>query len=402
MIYSKNIKPELCIKEKLLTALEALDPIDACAHMGYNGGQNIGSHLLWLCQLMYFSDYHNPKVLFASSFSRIDTDAMASKIGNAPIILGGGYIGDYWSQLYQSTHGKWGYADRNIRLNAFTKIISRFKKNPIVIMPQSISIRNPELLKQTAKIFNDHPALTVFVRDEFSFDRAKTDFYKCDVLKAPDIVFYLAGHQSLLLRKKHTSSVLYLERTDWELDDQIIKAVTNLPFLVHKEPWRAFQWLLNKKKGQLKIQGVASMIKEILQRRLPNRADFKREMWQRRFSNPEEWISRVKWTSRFKQSLGVINNLDSSWYTLPIEMLHTGLYQMQQHSMIITNRLHGHILSVLLNIPHILLPGPYQKMEFFYKAWTRAIPFCRYVNKPEQLLPAIKELQERYTEYQLE
>ena len=167
----------------------------------------------------------------------------------------------------------------------------------------------------------------------------------------------------------------------------------NLPGPVYKEPWRAYQWSMNKNMEGLKSQGVALIINELLHLKLPDKVDFKREIWQRRFLIPEEWISRVTWTSRFRKSLGVINHLDSSWYSVSVEMLHAGLYQMQRHGMIITNRLHGHIMSVILNIPHILLPGPYQKMESFYNAWTGDVPFCRYINKSEQLLPSIKELQ---------
>jgi pyruvyl transferase EpsO len=45
---------------------------------------------------------------------------------------------------------------------------------------------------------------------------------------------------------------------------------------------------------------------------------------------------------------------------------------------VITTRLHGHILSTLLGIPHIFPPGPYRKMESFFHTWTNDVEFCRF------------------------
>ncbi len=67
-------------------------------------------------------------------------------------------------------------------------------------------------------------------------------------------------------------------------------------------------------------------------------------------------------------------------------------YQNQQHRLIITNRLHGHILCILMNIPHIFLPNAYYKNEKFYETWTYSIPFCRFVKEPSQIKAAAQEL----------
>ena len=34
--------------------------------------------------------------------------------------------------------------------------------------------------------------------------------------------------------------------------------------------------------------------------------------------------------------------------------MHSGIYQLQGYNLVITNRLHVHILCLILNIPHIL------------------------------------------------
>jgi pyruvyl transferase EpsO len=72
--------------------------------------------------------------------------------------------------------------------------------------------------------------------------------------------------------------------------------------------------------------------------------------------------------------------------------MHHGIYQFKQHRLIITNRLHGHILCIIMGIPHIFLPNAYYKNEAFYDTWTYSIPFCRFVKDPSQIKGAAQEL----------
>jgi hypothetical protein len=39
---------------------------------------------------------------------------------------------------------------------------------------------------------------------------------------------------------------------------------------------------------------------------------------------------------------------------------------------VVTDRLHGHILCLLMNIPHVLIGDKYGKIESFYDAWTKS------------------------------
>jgi pyruvyl transferase EpsO len=73
-------------------------------------------------------------------------------------------------------------------------------------------------------------------------------------------------------------------------------------------------------------------------------------------------------------------------------LMHTGIYQLSQSRLVINNRLHWHLLCLLLGIPNILLPNSYYKNEAFYKAWTYQIPFSRFVKEPSEVPSAIQEL----------
>lgn len=52
-------------------------------------------------------------------------------------------------------------------------------------------------------------------------------------------------------------------------------------------------------------------------------------------------------------------------------------------SVVITDRLHAHILCSLLGIPHILLNNVYGKNISFYETWCRPLDICHLASSPE-------------------
>lgn len=50
--------------------------------------------------------------------------------------------------------------------------------------------------------------------------------------------------------------------------------------------------------------------------------------------------------------------------------LRRGIALLSQGEAVITDRLHGHILSTLLDIPHVVLDNSYRKIRNFVDAWT--------------------------------
>jgi pyruvyl transferase EpsO len=47
-----------------------------------------------------------------------------------------------------------------------------------------------------------------------------------------------------------------------------------------------------------------------------------------------------------------------------------GVGILSQGKVVITDRLHGHIISTLLDIPHVVLDNSYGKLSGFISAWT--------------------------------
>jgi pyruvyl transferase EpsO len=269
---------------------------------------------------------------------------MQDAIGDQPILLRSGYLGDFWD----GSHG-----DR--RRLIYEHIIGHFTNNPIYIMPQSINYRDPAKLDNAKRIINSHPNVTIIARENDSYNFAKEHFHKCHICLSPDIVFHLAGKPGLDIRTESRSSVLYLRRSDWDSNGGITRHNIGIDNLEQSD------W------------SIAHRVRNLSRYRLV------RKLWQQHLAPPGEFASRCEWRIRYPYARKLKKYSPppvkfSSW-----NIIFSGLYQLKSHPLVITDRLHGHIFSLLLDIPHILLPGPYNKMESFYKTWTHQIPTCCYV-----------------------
>jgi len=55
---------------------------------------------------------------------------------------------------------------------------------------------------------------------------------------------------------------------------------------------------------------------------------------------------------------------------ISLNVLLSSMLQIKQFNKIITNRLHAHILCVMMEVEHALLSNSYHKNESFYETWT--------------------------------
>lgn len=61
-----------------------------------------------------------------------------------------------------------------------------------------------------------------------------------------------------------------------------------------------------------------------------------------------------------------------------------GLRLLSRGERIVTDRLHGHILSLLLRIPHVVLDNDYGKLGAYIAAWTKDSPHLRQAASPSE------------------
>ncbi len=344
------------LKEVLHKSLGKLEAFQECALLDYPDYPNIGDHLIGLGTVLYLINVQKTKIKYTASPNNFSSKVMEERIGKSPILLqGGGNLGDLWT------------AHQKFR----EQIISKYRDRPIIILPQSIYFVETTNLMEAANVFNSHPNLTLFVRDDYSYELALKSFYNCQVIKAPDMAFQMVNLPGFLSRDNRSNSILYHYRNDKELNQSNSQTSIDFPNLV-VEDWTSFKY------------DTAERMERI------------REGLQKGTVIPGEWIYRHLWKYFHHYSFGFNNLYNSSMHLKSLSYMHHGMYQFKQHRLIITNRLHGHILCILMGIPHVFLPNAYHKNEAFYQAWTYSITFCRFVKEPSQIQAAAQELLELF------
>ncbi|XP_041350694.1 uncharacterized protein LOC121369705 isoform X2 [Gigantopelta aegis] len=77
-------------------------------------------------------------------------------------------------------------------------------------------------------------------------------------------------------------------------------------------------------------------------------------------------------------------------------VMNNGLVFLQRGRVVVTDRLHGHILCMLLNIPHVLIDNKYKKLSSYHNTWTRGLDNAFITNKSSQALKLALILLDKY------
>ncbi|KQZ76999.1 hypothetical protein ASE06_04210 [Sphingopyxis sp. Root214] len=197
-------------------------------------------------------------------------------------------------------------------------LLRTHRGHPIVQMPQSIHYADPAAAAEMAEAIRAHGQFTLLVRDARSLAFAEQHF-DCDIRLCPDAALML-GRQR---RDPATAPVFALLRTDHER----AAGDATLPAGVVADDW------LEEDAGQKRRLRLSLGLGRLLTRD----PMVQRAARQQRLA---EW--------RFQRGLA---------------MLSTG-------ELVVTDRLHAHILSLLLDIPHVLLDNSYGKVAGFADQWT--------------------------------
>jgi pyruvyl transferase EpsO len=351
------------LQGSLRNALNCVGAVQECSLLHYPYYPNVGDHMIWLGAVSYWVDSCKTHLKYVASALDFSDQKLAAASRDTPILLsGGGNLGDLWPREQQFRE----------------YIINCYRDRPIISLPQSIYFADSENAARAARIFNAHPNLTLFAREAVSYQLAQQYFPNCRVLQAPDMAFQLGQLPEVAIAPAQTEVLLWHQRQDPERQE----AFTLPPsFKADVQDWRACEWVYHwqspyNQQWLWQIPGLDRLV---------------RELWQRRLAVPREWRSRQLWLQATQlqnwQSLPNIKAQRRSW-----ELLHSACYQFFRYPVVVTDRLHGHILAVMLEIPHLFLPNSYHKNESFYDTWTHAAPCCRFIRNPDEIPAALEAL----------
>lgn len=269
---------------------------------------NIGDLLIMQGTLAFFKKINVTPRLSAPYFSFRDEWV---RPGDTIVCHGGGNFGDLYPPLQE-----------------FRERLAVAKPgNRIIITPQSIHFTSDLALKKSAQLFRTHPDLHLCVRDAVSYDLAKQ--FTDKVYLMPDM-----AHQLFPITANSTiaaNGVLQISRVDDEkIDDH-------------------------------------------------NRAQFSartRTDWPVVVGNHELIISLFRKVSNRlgKLRLGFLANtiIMPIWVAYSKMLTNDAIKLFAGHEEIVSDRLHGHILAVLMSKPNTVLDNSYGKNSRYANEWTAA------------------------------
>ena len=277
---------------------------------------NVGDHAIWLGQLAYLRTLGVRRLRYACDLFTYSREHLRARIGDGTILLcGGGGFGDLYPPYQQLRE----------------EVISNFRDNPIVQLPQTIHFEDPAALARTRQVITGHPNLTLLVRDQHSLEIARAEF-RVPSLLCPDMAFCLGPLPRPSRRGAH---VVWLARSDRE-------AVASLPRrdLAGVAP---IDWAKASTTWARVVDRFA-------------RALLRRSAALQKVAVPMAW----------------------SYATLARQRLRFGTQLLGTARAVVTDRLHGHILALLLGVPHVLLNNSYGKNRDFFETWTRSCDLVRW------------------------
>ena len=221
------------------------------------------------------------------------------------------------------------------------KVLRDFPRNRVIQLPQSIHFQSDRALDETRRVVDAHANFVMLTRDHTSFERF-TKHFSHPCLMAPDLAFYL-GPQAL--GGEPSWDVFWLTRLD--------KESRGLPSTEVSGDIPIGDWM----QDTLGVRQIEWMLAAARKR-----------------------SSRVK---RIEKRL---------YDALARARLRRGCRMLRQGRVVITERLHGHILCVLAGIPNVLIDNSYGKNAAFYEAWTRDWPGTRLVNTAAEAGARAREL----------
>lgn len=207
------------------------------------------------------------------------------------------------------------------------RVLRAFPRNKIVQMPQSIHFDTEAGILSARDAISSHPDFHLLVRDEESLTFAE-ERLGCRATLCPDLAFCMPAPA----RAPWSRDLLLLLRTDKEVSRPDDGALTGLPV----EDW-LYEPPLRLKAAKLAYR-AAALARSPRDR---NRA------------------------------------LVAYYDMLAAQRVRRGLAQLASARVIVTDRLHAHILSLLLGRPHAVLDNSYGKIERFDRAFGIELAGCQ-------------------------
>lgn len=309
-----------------------------CALLDFPNHNNVGDNAIWAGERLALrrAGYEVVYVADLSSYREVELRRRLPR-GATVFLHGGGNLGTIWP------------AHQRFR----EKVAASLRDYSVVQLPQSVHFEQASALQRWIEIVSSHPNFQVWVRDVESHDALSALGDRVSML--PDSAFVLGA---LPRPSSPVVDVLALSRTDHERNDDIVgehRGVDVVDWLVG-EPGRPWMHTVHR---------VTVRTRETVNQRL-RQSDF---------------LVRVTEPLRRR-----------AFDRLAELRIARGCRTLSRGRAVVTDRLHAHILCVLMGIPHVCVDNKYGKISRYHDAFTRASRCTWFASSFEQAVQMAREL----------
>lgn len=293
------------VKQKFDETLQLHGPVAILDFPNYN---NVGDSAIWLGAYSYLRS-KRADIRYDASISAFSIDVMKKAMPHGTILLQGGEsFGTLWPHQQKPRE----------------KILAECRTYKIIQLPQTIYFEDTAAFERCADLIKKHPDFTLMVRDSNSLILGGRLGAKCCL--SPDAAHFLCG---ALKRGKPVVSLFGLIRNDkesigkWNIE------------IDHKHKYEIADW---KEDGENLLLKIIRVLK--------------------RRSHGRFGHSRI-----FQRTLMWLYN------RVALRRLLKGVSQLSRGKVVLTDRLHAHILSSMLEMSNIVLDNHYGKVHGYIKKW---------------------------------
>lgn len=292
-------------------ARQALAPFttdEPYALVDFPNHSNVGDSAIWAGEMAYLRQHAPRMPSYVCSLGDFSMEELSSRCPDGPIFI----------------HGGGNFGDVWPHHQAFrNRLMELSPGRRIIQLPQSIHFSSPEKLAETARVIEAHGQFTLFVRDKESLEVARKHF-PCETFLCPDMAFFIGPIERPCAPEV---DVLCLLRTDVERVelDQDVRSGPDI---------RVVDWLEEPKLGVSMAKALGA-------------------------------LGGAASGGPAALRLGKFNAAAEARVQRGARLLASG-------QTVVTDRLHAHIISLLLGIPHAVLDNSYGKVSRFMSCWTSA------------------------------
>lgn len=276
---------------------------------------NVGDSAIWVGTTAYFRAHRGREPRYVSSIDSFSEGALRASVPEGPIFAhGGGNFGDLWPRHQEFRED----------------LLGRFPDREIIQLPQSIHFDDPSRADGAARAIARHGKFRLFVRDQPSYDFAAARF-DCEITLCPDMALFIGA----LDRWTPDVDVLYLLRTDKE---RVVREYAGRVDYTS----RVADWLVERRPS-VEARKLLRVLREM-----------RRGQWDRLALRAASYEAAAR------------------------ARVLRGCRLLSSGRVVITDRLHAHLLSLLLDIPHAVLDNSYGKLGRFLDLWTGGAAGVQY------------------------